>query len=128
MFDEAAAYFAVAVLLGLSIFQLLLVFGRPIGHYAWGGAHKVLPLHLRIASCISIILYIFFSLVILDKSGIISVYPSEHFINISMWVLSGYFALGIGLNAVSRSTSERKIMTPVAALLAIIFTYVSLVT
>ena len=36
----------------------------------------------------------------------------------AIWVLTGYFALGIVLNAISRSRPERLVMTPVVLLLA----------
>ena len=35
-----------------------------------------------------------------------------------MWVLTGYFALGIVMNAISRSKPERFTMTPVSLVLA----------
>jgi hypothetical protein len=37
--------------------------------------------------------------------------------DVAAWVLAGYFLLGVGLNAASRSRPERRVMTPVAVLL-----------
>jgi hypothetical protein len=37
---------------------------------------------------------------------------------VAIWVLAGYFVLGIGMNAISRSSPERLLMTPLVALLA----------
>ena len=37
-----------------------------------------------------------------------------------MWVLTGYFALGVVLNAISRSRPERLVMTPVAVVLTVV--------
>jgi hypothetical protein len=36
------AWAAVAVLAGLVVFQLMLIAGRPLGEYAWGGSHRIL--------------------------------------------------------------------------------------
>ena len=67
---EWVAILAAFMLLCLSVFQLLLVMGLPIGKMAWGGAHEVLPRNLRIASAISIALYVFFGFIILSQSGV----------------------------------------------------------
>ena len=34
------------VLAALAIFQLALVFGAPLGHFAWGGQHRVQAAHM----------------------------------------------------------------------------------
>lgn len=115
------ALIGLVVLLGLSIFQLLLVVGKPLGEYAWGGQHKVLPQKLRVGSAISIILYLIFALFLVSKAGIVSVITSTSLLTIGTWVLAGYFALGVVMNAISRSKKERMVMTPVALVLAIIF-------
>jgi hypothetical protein len=39
--------------------------------------------------------------------------------DVAIWVLAGYFLLGIGLNAVSRSRPERLVMTPVVLALTV---------
>ncbi len=43
-----------------------------------------------------------------------------------MWVLTGYFTLGIVLNGISRSKPERNVMTPVSLLLAVLCLIVAL--
>ena len=45
-----AASALTAILGVLAVFQLALALGAPIGHFAWGGAHRVLPARLRIDS------------------------------------------------------------------------------
>ena len=42
------------------------------------------------------------------------------FAMIAMWVVFAYFALGIVLNAASRSKSERVVMVPVTIVLAVL--------
>ena len=99
------------------VFQALLVCGAPLGRLAWGGQHDVLPRGLQIGSAVSIGLYAFFALVILAAAGIGSVLPGG-FVDVAIWVLAGYFLLGILMNAISRSRPERLVMTPVVTLLA----------
>ena len=44
----------VCVLLGgLAVFQALLALGAPLGAFAWGGQHRVLPTRLRVGSAVS---------------------------------------------------------------------------
>lgn len=112
---------ALAILLALTIFQLALVFGAPMGAYAWGGQHKVLPTNLRVSSIGSIILYILFAGVIASKAGFISGLILPQTVNFSMYVFAAYFTLGIFMNAISKSKKERLVMTPVAAVLAMCF-------
>jgi hypothetical protein len=106
-----AAVVGVAILVALSVFQAALVAGAPLGRFAWGGQHVVLPRNLRIGSLISIVLYAFFAILMLQAAGAIAVLP-DGFADVAIWVLAGYFALGIVLNAISRSRPERVVMTP----------------
>ena len=108
---------AVGLLAALAVFQVLLVAGVPLGRFAWGGRHDVLPAGYRVGSAVSIALYGFFALLVLRAAGRIDVLPSG-FAQVAIWVLTAYFALGIAMNAASRSRGERLVMTPVAALLA----------
>jgi surface polysaccharide O-acyltransferase-like enzyme len=108
-------------LFALSIFQLLLILGKPLGEFAWGGQHKILPKRLRVASATSIVLYLVFALFLASKAGIMEFMPNSQFIDIGMWVFTGYFILGVFMNAVSRNKKERALMTPVALLLAVVF-------
>lgn len=119
------AYAGLLILLGLSVFQLLLVLGKPLGEYAWGGQHRVLPKKLRIASAFSIVLYVVFGIFLASKAGIVQLTPQSPFLDIGMWVLAAYFALGIVMNGISRSKKERVVMTPVAFLLTVIFSLVA---
>ena len=108
---------AVVVLAGLAVFQALLVAGRPLGRFAWGGQHTVLPTGLRVGSAVSIVLYAGFAVLILCAARALTVLP-EGFVAVAIWLLAGYFALGIGMNAISRSRPERLVMTPVVLALA----------
>jgi hypothetical protein len=113
-----AAVLALALLAALAVFQGLLVAGLPLGRFAWGGRSEVLPVGLRIGSVVSIALYAAFAVLILQAAGRLSLLPGG-FVAVAIWVLTGYFALGIVMNAISRSRSERLLMTPVVTVLAV---------
>ena len=52
----AAAIALTVILALLAVFQLALVLGAPLGRFAWGGTHRVLPARLRIGSAVSIVI------------------------------------------------------------------------
>ena len=113
-----AAVVAVVVLAALAVFQLALALGAPLGRFAWGGQHDgVLPRGLRIGSAVSIALYALFAVVLLDRAGVVDVLP-DGVSRVGAWVLVAYFALGIVMNGISRSRSERAVMTPTTLVLA----------
>jgi hypothetical protein len=113
-----AAILATVVFAALAVLQLLVAAGKPYGRLVWGGAHRVLPTKLRIGSMIAVALYAAFTLVLLDRSGLLSVFGAGPIRVIAAWVLVAYLATGIFLNAISRSKPERLTMTPVTAVLA----------
>lgn len=113
------AVVGVVVLAALAVFQLALVGGAPLGRFAWGGQHDVLPARLRAGSLVSIAVYGVVAVVLLQAAGAYRVLP-RGLIDVGVWVLTGYFALGVALNAISRSRSERLVMTPVALVLAVV--------
>lgn len=122
---EIAAIAACVVLAALAVFQLVLIAGAPIGRFAWGGQHAVLPTRLRIGSAVSIMLYILFAIVILERAGFLTLFGAP-FVHVAAWVLFGYFALGVVMNGISRSRPERNLMTPVSLLLAVLVLLVSI--
>lgn len=123
---DIAAIASCAILAGLALFQLALICGAPIGRFAWGGGHTVLPAKLRVGSLISILLYALFAGTILSGAGLVPSVLPEGVVNGLMWVMTGYFFVGIIMNALSRSVPERSTMTPVAATLAGLFLFVTL--
>lgn len=123
---EFCALLGCFVLVCLTVFQIALICGAPIAKFAWGGTHDILPNKLRLASLSSIVLYIFFASVLLEKADIIQFIKNDRLVAISMWVITAYFFVGILMNALSRSKLERMTMTPVAALLAATFLVVAI--
>jgi len=112
-----AASIMCAVLFGLGVFQLLLAAGAPLGRLAWGGQYRVLPTRLRVGSLVSTCLYAVFSLVVLDRAGMLSVLPGQT-ARILVWVIVGLFSLGAIPNLISRSRPERYVMAPLSLFLS----------
>ena len=124
--SAASAVIFTALMAGLAVFQLALVAGAPIGHFAWGGQDRVLPRGKRIGSVTSVVLYALFSLVVLQRAELIAVIPWQAVVDVGSWVLVVYFALGIIMNALSRSTPERWTMAPLCAVLTVLAAIVAL--
>jgi hypothetical protein len=112
------------VLAALAIFQLALIFGAPLGRFAWGGQHRVLPARLRIGSAVSILIYALIAIMAWDRVGAIDVFP-ELFSEVAMWVIFAYFVLGIVMNAISRSKPERYVMVPVSIVLEVLSFFIA---
>ncbi|MBO9589347.1 hypothetical protein [Devosia sp.] len=114
MVATAAVIFS-AIVIGLALFQANLAAGAPWGRLAWGGQFQRLPLGLRIGSAVSILIYVGFAAVLLGRAGLVAL--SGEWLGPATWVIAGVLVLGTVMNAISRSMSERLVMTPVAAVL-----------
>lgn len=115
-----AALVALALLGALVAFQLALALGAPFGAAAWGGRNPgVLPRSLRIASAVvGLVIYPILAAVILAAAGLIDDAWLPLDPTVAMWILTGFFAIGAVVNAISRSPPER-VWAPVSAVLAI---------
>ncbi|WP_367640365.1 hypothetical protein [Microbacterium sp. SYP-A9085] len=123
----ALALVFAALIAVLAAFQLALALGAPWGRFAWGGQHPgVLPRRYRIGSVVSLLIYAVMALIALDRSGVVDVVPAA-VSAVAMWVVFGMLALGIVMNAASRSRPERFTMTPAALVLAALALVVALV-
>lgn len=111
-----AATVACLVLGALAVLQICVAAGAPWGRLVWGGAHRVLPRRLRIASAASVLLYSGFAAVLLCRAGVL-LGGDSLLIRILTWVLFAYFAIGIVMNGISHSRAERVTMTPVCVVL-----------
>ena len=98
------------------MFQALLVCGLPLGRFAWGGQHVVLPFRLRVGSLVSLVIYVLIGWVLLARAGQDD--GEDHgILGVATWVIAGFFLLGVVANLASRSRTERLVMTPVALVL-----------
>ncbi len=108
---------ALVLLAALAVLQVLVALGLPLGHFVWGGQHKILPTGLRIGSAVSVVVYAAMAALLLSRAGVIA--GDGTFVRVATWSLFGYFVLGILMNAISRSEPERFTMTPVTLVLAL---------
>lgn len=113
----ATASVAAVVLAALSVLQVMVAAGRPYGRLVWGGAHDVLPRRLRVGSALSVLVYAAIAVALFWRAGAFG--EPGIVAAVVAWVIVGYFALGIVLNALSRSRAERLTMTPTCAVLAV---------
>ena len=121
-FDLAKALVWIGLLLSslLGIFQLLLALGYPLGKYAWGGEHEVLPKNLRIGSFFSMMIFAFTVFLLLMYL------IGQHWLPEAYPVLGIIFLISSFANFNSKSTPEKRIMTPIAILLYLCFLNLSL--
>jgi uncharacterized membrane protein SirB2 len=125
MATTAAIIFTILMAV-LAVFQLALVLGAPLGRFAWGGQHRVLPRGLRIGSLVAIALYALFAIVLLMRAGLISAWPDASWVHPATWAVAAYMGLGVAVNAISRSRPERLTMTPLVAILLVLTLIVAL--
>lgn len=116
---QIAAWTATLGFAGLAAFQLLLALGLPLGHLAWGGFHRRLPLRLRLGSLMAIGIFAFGIACVLEHAGIIHVLGAPGFVRAAVWGLVVLFGLSTVGNLASRSPLERRVMTPVSLVLTV---------
>ena len=115
----------VVLLAALTVFQLLLAAGLPLGRCAWGGQSRVLPPRLRVGSALSVVAYALFAFIAFERTDITNVFPSTLIAVISMWVIAVYLILSVLPNLASKSALEKRVMVPVSLALAILATFIA---
>jgi hypothetical protein len=112
----AATVYAVAVL-GVIAFQLALAIGAPWGSYAMGGAFPGrFPRPMRIAAVVQAALLAVTIAVVVSRAGLMLATWSDA----ARWAIWGVVviaAIGVVLNAASRSAGERRIWVPVTVVM-----------
>ncbi len=115
------AYVVVIGFLVLAAFQAAIAFGAPVGKAAWGGRYPgVLPRNLRIASAVSVVVYLFAALVVLDRAGVPLIDLPDAISYWGTWILVVLLAVGAVMNAASASRYERFGWAPFAAVMAVL--------
>jgi hypothetical protein len=100
----------------LTVFQLALAAGAPLGHAAWGGREASLSAAERIGSGASVIFYLVAIGVVHNRaSG-----RTERRYRWGAWALAVLMALSALMNAASGSGWEKLVLAPVASVLAIL--------
>jgi hypothetical protein len=118
---EIKMIFAVIIFFTLcgitALFQLALALGAPWGEYTMGGRFPgKLPMQLRIAALVQIIILLAFTLIVLMRSGL-AFSQFYHIGRTAIWFVVAFFVLGSTLNLATPSKKERAIWGPVNILL-----------
>jgi hypothetical protein len=112
-----AAYILVAVQIIVSLFQLALVLGAPMGEYTLGGQTQgKLSAKLRVVSAISLLLNLAIAGHYLAQTGTIQTLLPSDLNQIANWALVAFTASGLVMNSISRSKKERNMWVPVLLL------------
>ncbi len=98
-------------------FQLLLALGVPMGRAAWGGGQATLSPELRVASAISMAIFVGAATIVLGRAGHLGTRFFRAF-RAGAWLLVAAMGLGAVMNLASSSPWERFIWAPVATILA----------
>ena len=122
-----AAYAMVVIQICVSLFQLALTLGAPMGEYTMGGKNVGrLPSKLRLGSAISMIVNLAIAGHYLAQTGLLTPLLPADLNQIANWSLVAFTALGLVLNSISRSKKERKLWVPVLVLAVICSVIVAL--
>jgi hypothetical protein len=117
----------VVVLTIVSMFQIALMLGAPMGEYAFGGQyHGKLPLKLRIGSVFTLGIYTAQIGHYLAQASILPKLLSPSLNTGTNWVFVGIFVVGLALNSISRSEKERKMWVPVLLLSVVLSVLVAI--
>lgn len=99
---------------GISIFQLFLALGVPLGKAAWGGSSSTLSSTLRVSSGIAFVLWAFVSYIMCLKAGLLeSNLFSQRFVRSVLNILFYLVMVSCFLNWISQSPVERYIWGPI---------------
>ena len=120
MVAQIAALVAAIGFFGMMCFQILLALGFPFGQAAWGGKYKKLPPSFRIASLFSAGIFVFASIIVLEKAEVFSVFNSPTVVTYGVWIITAFLGLNTISNFISRSKLEKRIMTPIALTLGLL--------
>jgi hypothetical protein len=122
---QYAAIVATVVLALGMCFQLLLAAGLPLGRAAWGGKHSVLPMKLRFGSLAATGILGVAAWIVLARGGLVGPGNGPMAVRVATWVFAGFLSLNTLGNLASKSTVERKVMTPATLLLVACFVIVA---
>lgn len=123
MLDAFASGFLVFAFTATALFQLALVFGAPMGEYAYGGQMPgKLPTPYRVSSLISFLLMLAIAGHYLAQLGSVPKLLDPELNQWVNWGLIGFAALAAVMNNITRSVKEKRLWgsTTIAMLIAAI--------
>jgi hypothetical protein len=121
---QTAAISLIVILALVAMFQLALVLGAPMGEYVSGGQNpgKLTP-RLRVASAISILIYVAIAGHLLAQIGLVPKLFDGQFNALGNWGMVGILGASLAANAMSKSKKERQLWVPVL-LLAVVLAFI----
>jgi hypothetical protein len=117
---RSAAVAASIGFLAIAAFQAALAIGAPLGRAAWGGTRPDLPVGLRIASGVAIVVWLGAAAIVLGRAGIEILPFPDGLLRVGSWVLLVVLAIGALMNFASQSPWERFLWGPLAVALAVL--------
>jgi hypothetical protein len=112
-----AAWVFVALLLALTAFQFALVLGAPWGRFAMGGMSPgVYSPAMRAAALAQVLIYGIEAAIVISRAGL-ALPRLRGVSSYAIWVVVGLGVIAFVLNAISPSSGERLLWTPVALVL-----------
>jgi hypothetical protein len=123
MLEAFASGFLVFAYTATALFQLALVFGAPMGEYAYGGQMPgKLPIPYRVASAVSFLLLLAIAGHYLAQLSLVPKLLSDDLNQWVNWGLIGFAAAAAVMNNITRSVKEKRLWgsTTIAMLIAAI--------
>lgn len=112
------------LLLGVIIFQILLIYGLPLGEYTMGGKFPgKIPDKIKYLVFMQILLLASYGYVIAEFTDLLP-FETKIFGNIGIWFVFAFFVLGTLLNWITPSRKERIIWGPVNTVILIILSLI----
>lgn len=116
--ELAAVVFALTAL-GVIAFQFALTLGAPWGAYAMGGAFPdKYPVPMRVAAAVQAVILVLIALAVLSVAGVVAA-PWGTTPTWVAWGVAALLAVGLVLNLITPSTSERRIWAPVVTVMLV---------
>ena len=114
----AALVFALACAVVIA-FQIGLALGAPWGAYAMGGAYPGrYPPAMRISAAVLALVMAVLALIVLSDAGVVLSGLADSFPWL-VWVAVAVSGVSVVLNAITRSTVERRLWLPVATVMLV---------
>ena len=107
--------------LAVSVLYILLVCGLPLGEFAMGGKHKIMPAPMRAACAVSVLVQLAAIMLILQAGHIVDIGVPDSIATGGCYVFAAYLLLNTIMNGLSRSNKEKYTMTPLSLIAAICF-------
>ena len=105
----------------ITVLNVLLLCGLPLGELTMGGQYKVLPKHLKIPAASSLLVQVFAIFIVLQAGGYLELWFSFKVTRIICYIYAGYLVLNSCMCLFSKSKKEKYIMTPLAFGAAVCF-------